>query len=70
MNTSTNAAALDPVCGMTIDPANAAGSSTFNGKTIHFCSQSCKRTFDAEPKRYAETAEPSSCCGGHSCHTR
>jgi Cu+-exporting ATPase len=72
MNTSTNAVAavLDPVCGMTIDPAMAAGSSNVNGETTHFCSQTCKTMFDAEPKKYSEAAEPSSCCSGHSCHTR
>jgi len=70
MNTSTNAAAPDLVCGMTIDPAKAAGSSYFNGETIHFCSQTCKTTFDADPKKYAGTAAPASCCGGHSCHAR
>ena len=59
MNTSTNgvASALDPVCGMTIDPATAAGSSSFEGQTIHFCSQTCKTTFDAVPETYAETVE-------------
>jgi Cu+-exporting ATPase len=36
----------DPICGMTIDPAKAAGGSvTRNGVTTHFCSATCKRTF-------------------------
>ena len=32
----------DVVCGMQVDPAKAAGSSEFNGKTYHFCSKGCK----------------------------
>jgi Cu+-exporting ATPase len=40
---------LDPVCGMTIDPAHAAGSSQYDGETIYFCSLHCKAKFDANP---------------------
>jgi Cu+-exporting ATPase len=39
---------VDPICGMTIDPKNAAGVSERNGKTYYFCSISCKEKFDAE----------------------
>jgi len=44
----------DPVCGMTVDPARAAGSSVYGSKTYHFCSVSCKSTFDRSPARYAK----------------
>lgn len=43
----------DPVCGMTIEPAKAAGTSTYEGKTVHFCSASCKQKFDANPEKFA-----------------
>lgn len=43
----------DPVCGMTIDPAKAAGWSQFEGRTVHFCSAGCKQRFDASPAQYA-----------------
>jgi P-type Cu+ transporter len=43
----------DPVCGMQVDPATAAGSSEYNGKTYYFCSTSCKQKFDRDPKQYA-----------------
>jgi Cu+-exporting ATPase len=46
--------ALDPVCGMTIDPATAAGSSVHGGQTIYFCSLGCKKKFDAAPAKYLE----------------
>jgi Cu+-exporting ATPase len=43
---------LDPVCGMTIDPADAAGTSGWRGETIYFCNPSCKEKFDADPEAY------------------
>src|SRR3954468_21412960 len=50
MDTKTKA--IDPVCGMTVDPATAAGSSDFGGRTHWFCSTGCKRAFDADPAKY------------------
>ncbi|MBX7184212.1 MAG: heavy metal translocating P-type ATPase [Vicinamibacteria bacterium] len=44
--------ALDPVCGMRIDPAKAAGSTEYQGRTIYFCCQGCLRKFAADPGRY------------------
>lgn len=43
----------DVVCGMQIDPANAAGTSEQTGKTYYFCSKGCKAKFDATPAQYA-----------------
>ena len=48
-----NQQVIDPVCGMTIDPTTAAGTSTYQGATIYFCSSACKTQFDAAPDRYA-----------------
>jgi Cu+-exporting ATPase len=45
----------DPVCGMMIDDQTAAARSTYQGKTYYFCSEVCKKTFDANPTKY--TAE-------------
>jgi Cu+-exporting ATPase len=44
----------DVVCGMQIDPAKAAGTSQYNGKTYYFCSKGCKTKFDANPAQYAK----------------
>src|SRR5690348_16124247 len=44
--------ALDPVCGMTVDPASARASSVHNGQTYYFCCPSCKAKFEADPARY------------------
>jgi YHS domain-containing protein len=43
----------DPVCGMDVDPAKAAGASVHAGKTYYFCSTSCRDKFEKEPARYA-----------------
>ncbi len=42
----------DPVCGMRIDPAKAAGSTEYQGRTIYFCGQGCLKKFVADPARY------------------
>jgi Cu+-exporting ATPase len=46
------ATAIDPVCGMDVDPATAAGSSEYQGQTYYFCSMGCKRQFDKDPESY------------------
>ena len=46
------AEALDPVCGMTIDPATAAGSWDYNGTRYYFCHPSCKDRFQADPESF------------------
>ncbi|HEX6083877.1 MAG TPA: heavy metal translocating P-type ATPase [Thermoanaerobaculia bacterium] len=38
---------IDPVCGMTVDPAHAAGTSRAGDRTFYFCSISCKQKFNA-----------------------
>jgi Cu+-exporting ATPase len=51
--------ALDPVCGMTVDPARAAGHVDHDGTTYHFCSKGCVAKFTADPKKYlAGVREP------------
>ncbi|HVR43493.1 MAG TPA: heavy metal translocating P-type ATPase [Thermoanaerobaculia bacterium] len=42
----------DPVCGMTVEPSSAAGTSEYGGETFHFCSPGCKAKFDADPAKY------------------
>src|SRR4051812_17530971 len=48
----------DPVCGMHVNPATAAGKSDHEGTTYFFCSTSCKQKFDKDPARYLSPAEP------------
>src|SRR5687767_11276482 len=43
--------AIDPICGMTVDPANAKGGSyTHEGETHYFCSPKCREKFIAQTK--------------------
>lgn len=44
----------DVVCGMQVEPAQAAGSSQYQGKTYYFCSNGCKAKFDANPSVFAK----------------
>jgi len=39
---TSGAVAIDPVCGMTVDPATAAGSHVHGGRTYWFCSTGCR----------------------------
>jgi YHS domain-containing protein len=43
----------DPVCGMEIAAAQAAGSMEHAGRTVYFCSAACQTKFEADPNRYA-----------------
>src|SRR5215203_3934516 len=54
-HTSTHAvssAAVDPVCGMTVDPESAAGSFEYNGKTYYFCATHCLHRFQKDPESF------------------
>lgn len=46
----------DPVCGMQVDEAQAAGKSEYHGQTYYFCSASCKTKFDQNPEQYTAQA--------------
>ena len=43
--------AIDPICGMTVDPAKAAGQHEHKGTTYYFCAVSCLERFRADPER-------------------
>ncbi|HSA93159.1 MAG TPA: heavy metal translocating P-type ATPase [Terriglobales bacterium] len=43
---------IDPVCGMTVDPAKPAGTAEHDGKTYYFCSTHCVAKFQADPQKY------------------
>jgi Cu+-exporting ATPase len=53
----------DPVCGMTVDPQRAAGSSQYGGETFFFCSLSCKAKFDANPAAFFGDVAPPAAAG-------
>ena len=43
---------IDPVCGMTISPADAVGHADYKGQTYYFCNQSCLDRFRATPATF------------------
>ena len=50
----------DPVCGMTVDEGKAKAAkrvSEYQGKTYGFCSDGCKKRFDADPAKYLAKAK-------------
>lgn len=49
---------LDPVCGMTVEPATAAGSHEYKGQTYYFCSKGCLDKFKADPEKYLTPSTP------------
>jgi xanthine dehydrogenase accessory factor len=49
---ATEAEAIDPVCGMTVDVAGAGHRSEWSGRIVYFCCEGCKTSFDREPARY------------------
>jgi uncharacterized protein len=44
--------AIDPVCGMTVDPATATEKVDHAGSMYYFCSAGCKETFVKDPAKY------------------
>lgn len=49
----------DPVCGMMLEPDQAAARATRNGETLYFCSTECEGAFQQDPDRYGmERHEP------------
>jgi Cu+-exporting ATPase len=56
------APAIDPVCGMSVDPHAAEHRASFQGRPHYFCCAGCKAKFEASPERYlnkeASAAEP------------
>ena len=60
--------AKDPVCGMDIETATAAGRTERAGQTYYFCGSKCKDKFDRDPEQYLGESPrtPKSgqgCCG-------
>jgi xanthine dehydrogenase accessory factor len=45
-------AAIDPVCGMTVEISGARYTSQNAGQTYYFCCAGCQRSFEKEPQRY------------------
>src|SRR5688572_15675853 len=75
----TAAPAIDPVCGMKVDPHSAAGMHEHGGARYYFCSTHCLERFRADPAKYLEKSvtidpvcgmkvDPKSAAGAHEHH--
>ena len=53
---ATGGTEIDPVCGMRVDPATAAGRYDHRGTTYYFCAQSCLQRFKAAPDTFIGAA--------------
>ena len=45
---------IDPVCGMSVDVADARYRTTYGGRTIYFCSAACLATYEQDPARFQQ----------------
>ena len=52
--------AIDPVCGMTVDPHKARHRADHRGHTYYFCSAGCRAKFVADPQKYLGGRQPQS----------
>ena len=50
--------ALDPVCGMTVDPATTPHRHLHHGENHYFCSGGCRTKFAADPGKYLSPRVP------------
>ena len=50
------AVAIDPVCGMKVDPAKSSHRHTHDGHDFFFCSAGCRGKFAADPEKYLNRA--------------
>jgi Cu+-exporting ATPase len=66
MRMKNTTALKDPVCGMNIEAATAAGRTEYKGQTYYFCGAKCKEKFDHSAEQYlsksAEAPKSGGCC--------
>lgn len=48
---------VDPVCGMTVDPEDAAGTVEYRGKRYYFCNPHCVEQFRENPEKFLNPSE-------------
>jgi YHS domain-containing protein len=52
--------AVDPVCGMSVDPETAKIKAFIEGQNYYFCAEGCRKAFEKNPEKYlgTECAKP------------
>jgi Cu+-exporting ATPase len=68
-STHSHATAIDPVCGMMVDPAKSPHRHDHGQKTYHFCSASCRGRFAADPDKYLHGAKAERAAGKNTIYT-
>jgi len=56
---------IDPVCGMTVDPATAAGKFEYEGSKYYFCCAHCLRKFSGSPQAYLNRSQTAAQVSSH-----
>lgn len=46
---------IDPICGMEVEPGNAAGKQVYNGQSYYFCSHHCLAKFKEDPEKFLKS---------------
>jgi P-type Cu+ transporter len=56
---ATGHMAIDPVCGMKVDPHTAKHRAEYGGRPYYFCSAGCREKFLTDPERYLKSSDKS-----------
>jgi Cu+-exporting ATPase len=56
--------AIDPVCGMSVDPHTAKHRADHRGRSYYFCSAGCRTKFVGDPQKYLSDREPETVAEG------
>jgi YHS domain-containing protein len=61
-STELPSSAVDPVCGMSVNPGETSITTTVEGQDYYFCAEGCRKAFVANPKKFikAQCAKPKS----------
>jgi P-type Cu+ transporter len=54
---ATGHMAIDPVCGMKVDPHTAKHRAEYGGRPYYFCSAGCREKFLTDPERYLKSSD-------------
>jgi Cu+-exporting ATPase len=61
---ASGALAIDPVCGMKVDPAKSPHHVEHRSQSFHFCSAGCRTKFVADPEHYLKPRAPAPVIAG------
>src|SRR5258708_16225322 len=67
--TAGTAVAIDPVCGMSVNPEAAKHRFAYKGQDYFFCSAPCPERFEAEPEKFLPPQHPDAAAPAATIHT-